>query len=174
MSKISAPLTKDILNKLRAGEKVFLSGTIFTARDAAHKKLIELIESNKSLPFELKGQIIYYVGPTPKKPGQTIGSAGPTTSCRMDAYTPALLDRGLAGMIGKGNRNHETIESIKKNKAVYFTCIGGTAALISSYIKESTIIAFHDLGPEAIHKLVVEDLPLFVTIDSLGNNLYQH
>ncbi len=152
---------------------VLITGTIYTARDAAHKRLIDALEKGRNLPFEVKNSIIYYVGPTPAKPGMEIGAAGPTTSYRMDTYTPKLLNLGLKGMIGKGKRSKEVIESIVKNKAVYFGAIGGAAALISKSIKKSEVIAYEDLDSEAIRKLEVEDLPVTVIIDSKGNNLYE-
>ena len=169
---ITTPLTDEIISNLKSGDEVLISGTIYTARDAAHKKLIDSINSGESLPFDIKNTIIYYVGPSPKKPGDVIGSAGPTTSYRMDAYTPTLLDLGLKGMIGKGSRNKNVVESIKKNHAVYFAAIGGAGALISSTIKSSEVIAYEELGPEAVHKLTVEDFPAIVVLDSSGNDLY--
>ncbi|MDK2804423.1 MAG: fumarate hydratase subunit beta [Peptostreptococcaceae bacterium] len=169
---ITTPLTDEIISNLKSGDEVLISGTIYTARDAAHKKLVDSINSGDSLPFDIKNAIIYYVGPSPKKPGDVIGSAGPTTSYRMDAYTPTLLDLGLKGMIGKGSRNKNVVESIKKNHAVYFAAIGGAGALISSTIKSSEIIAYEELGPEAVHKLTVEDFPAIVVLDSSGNDLY--
>lgn len=169
---ITTPLTDEIISNLKSGDEVLISGTIYTARDAAHKKLIDSISSGESLPFDIKNTIIYYVGPSPKKPGDVIGSAGPTTSYRMDAYTPTLLDLGLKGMIGKGSRNKNVVESIKKNHAVYFAAIGGAGALISSTIKSSEVIAYEELGPEAVHKLTVEDFPAIVVLDSSGNDLY--
>jgi len=171
---INIPFTEEEICKLKVGDKVLISGTIYTARDAAHKRLIELLDRNKDLPIEIKNQIIYYVGPTPAKPDKIIGSAGPTTSYRMDSYTPKLLDMGLKGMIGKGLRSKEVVESIVKNKAIYFGAIGGAAALISKCIKKSEIIAYEDLGSEAIRKLQVENFPAIVVIDSLGNNLYEY
>ena len=169
---ITTPLTDEIISNLKSGDEVLISGTIYTARDAAHKKLVDSINSGESLPFDIKNAIIYYVGPSPKKPGDVIGSAGPTTSYRMDAYTPTLLDLGLKGMIGKGSRNKNVVESIKKNHAVYFAAIGGAGALISSTIKSSEIIAYEELGPEAVHKLTVENFPAIVVLDSNGNDLY--
>ncbi|QLY79500.1 Fe-S-containing hydro-lyase [Clostridium intestinale] len=171
--KIETPLTVDKVKDLNAGDIVLLSGEIFTARDAAHKRLIELIDKNEKLPLELQDAIIYYVGPTPPKPGEVIGSAGPTTSYRMDSYTPKLLDLGLKGMIGKGLRGKEVIDSMVKNRCIYFGAIGGAAALMAKCIKKSELIAYEDLGAEAIRKLWVEDMPLVVVIDSSGNNLYQ-
>ncbi len=169
---LAAPLTDDVVEKLRAGDLVFLNGIIYTGRDAAHKKLFELIQEGKELPVDLKGQIIYYVGPSPARPGQVIGSAGPTTSGRMDAYTPALLDLGLKGMIGKGLRSQEVLDSIKKNKAVYFAATGGAAALISKRIVKSEVVAYPELGPEAIYCLEVEGFPVIVVNDAHGGDLY--
>ena len=169
---ITTPLTDEIISNLKSGDQVLISGTIYTARDAAHKKLVDSINSGENLPFDIKNTIIYYVGPSPKKPGDVIGSAGPTTSYRMDAYTPTLLDLGLKGMIGKGSRNKNVVESIKKNHAVYFAAIGGAGALISSTIKSSEVIAYEELGPEAVHKLTVENFPAIVVLDSNGNDLY--
>ncbi len=171
--KLKTPLSDESVVNLKAGDMVSLTGNIYTGRDAAHKRLIDLIEEGKELPIELEGQIIYYVGPAPAKPGYACGSAGPTTSYRMDPFAPALLDRGLKGMIGKGTRSDEVIESMKKNKAVYFGAVGGAAALIARSIKESEVIAYEDLGTEAIHRFYVEDFPLVVVIDSDGNNLYE-
>lgn len=171
--KITTPLTEELASTLEAGDTVLISGTIYAARDAAHKRLMELIETGKNLPIDIKNEIVYYVGPTPAKPGKVIGSAGPTTSYRMDSYTPKLLDMGLKGMIGKGERSTQVKEAIKKNGAVYFGAIGGAAALISKSIIGSEIIAYEDLGSEAIRKLQVVDLPVVVIIDSKGNNLYE-
>lgn len=171
--RITAPLTEEVIRDLKAGDSVLISGIIFTARDAAHKRLIELLEDGKELPINVKDQIIYYVGPTPAKPGMAMGSAGPTTSYRMDAYTPQLLDLGLKGMIGKGLRSKEVMASIIKNKAVYFGAIGGAAALIGKSINNAEVLAYEDLGSEAIRKLEVIDLPVVVIIDSEGNNLYE-
>jgi len=171
--RISTPLSNETISKLRAGDFVLINGFIFTARDAAHKRLIHLIKRGQDLPMEIKGQIIYYVGPTPAKPGYPCGSAGPTTSYRMDPFTPSLLDAGLKGMIGKGLRSDKVIKSMKKNRAVYFAAVGGAAALISKSIKKSDIIAYQELGPEAIYKFYVKDLPVIVVIDAEGNNLYE-
>ena len=171
--KINLPLTKEVTKNLKAGDIVELSGIIYTARDAAHKRLIERLDANEPLPFDLKDSIIYYVGPTPEKPGAVIGSAGPTTSYRMDAYAPTLLDLGLKGMIGKGARNEEVIDAIRRNKAIYFGAIGGAGALISKCITSCEVIAYDDLGAEAIRKLEVKDMPLVVIIDTEGNNLYE-
>ena len=173
VKRVITPLNDLEISELKCGDSILLTGTIYTARDAAHKRLIELIEKGEELPFDLKGETIYYVGPTPPKPGMVIGSAGPTTSYRMDAYARKLLDLGLKGMIGKGLRNEEVIESIKRNKAIYFGAIGGAAALIGKSIVKSEVIAYEDLGSEAIRRLEVKDLPLVVIIDSLGNNLYK-
>ncbi|MBI5888068.1 MAG: Fe-S-containing hydro-lyase [Deltaproteobacteria bacterium] len=170
--RISPPFTDADVEKLHAGDKVLISGVIYTARDAAHKRLITLLEKGEKLPFDVKGQLIYYVGPTPPRPGQVIGSAGPTTSGRMDAYTPPLLDLGLKGTIGKGLRGKEVIESMKKNKAVYFAAVGGAAALISKCIKKAEVIAYDDLGTEAVRRLEVEDFPAIVVIDSTGRDLF--
>lgn len=171
--KITAPLDiKEIVN-LRAGDFVNITGNIYAARDAAHKRFFELIEKGKKLPIDLKGQIVFYAGPTPTKPGHSCGSVGPTTSYRMDPYTPELLERGLKGMIGKGLRSKEVIKSIKKNKAIYFAAVGGAAALIARSIKKSEVIAYEDLGAEAIHRYYVEDFPAIVIIDCEGNNLYE-
>lgn len=169
---LTTPLTKEKAAQLKSGDKIYLTGTIFTVRDAAHKKLIELLAKGEKLPFELQNQIIYYVGPAPAKPGQVIGSAGPTTSGRMDPYTPALLDRGLMGMIGKGNRSEEVRKSIKKNGAVYFAAIGGAAALIAKSIKKAEVVAYPELGPEAIRRLEVIDFPVIVVNDAHGADLY--
>ena len=171
--KISAPLTDEILETLTIGQQVLISGVIYTARDAAHKKLVELLNEGKPLPFDIKGQIIYYVGPSPAKPGQVIGSAGPTTSGRMDAYAPRLMNEGLKGMIGKGSRNKDVIEAIQKHKAVYFAAVGGAAALIAKKITASKIVAYPELGPEAVHELTVENLPVIVVNDVYGRDLYQ-
>lgn len=171
--KITAPVKDTDFENLKAGDKVLISGTIYTARDAAHKRLIDLLNEGKELPFDIRNQIIYYVGPSPAKPGAAIGSAGPTTSYRMDPFAPELLDIGLKGMIGKGKRNDEVIDAIKRNKAVYFGAIGGAAALIAKSIVKAEIIAYDDLGSEAIRKLEVKDFPAIVVIDSEGNNLYE-
>lgn len=170
---INTPLTEDIITDLHAGDRVLLSGTIYTGRDAVHKRLVEMISRGEELPIELKGQIIYYVGPCPARPGAVIGSAGPTTSGRMDAYAHRLLDKGLKGMIGKGSRNKDVVDSIIKNKAVYFGAIGGAGALLAEAIKEAKIIAFPELGPEAIYELRVKDFPVIVIIDCEGEDLYK-
>ncbi len=169
--KITPPLTDKDVEKLNAGDKVLITGVLYTARDAAHKRLIELLDKGENLPFDVKGQLIYYVGPTPPKPGQVIGSAGPTTSGRMDAYTPRLLDLGLKGTIGKGQRSQEVVEAMKKYKAVYLAAVGGAAALIAKTIKKAEIVAYEDLGPEAIQRLEVKDFPAIVVNDIYGNDL---
>ncbi|HHV60903.1 MAG TPA: Fe-S-containing hydro-lyase [Clostridiaceae bacterium] len=173
MITITTPLDKKTVSSLKAGDLVRISGIIYTARDAAHKKLIELVNEGKSLPFDLTDQIIYYAGPCPAKPGMVIGPAGPTTSGRMDAYAPKLIELGLTGMIGKGQRSNEVIEAMKKHGAVYFGATGGAAALIANSIKSQETVAFPELGTEAIRKLVVEDFPAVVLIDSYGSNLYE-
>lgn len=171
--RITTPFTEEKVKDLKAGDSVLVSGVIYTARDAAHKRFVELLDKGEKLPMDVKDSIIYYVGPSPAKPGKVIGSAGPTTSYRMDPYAPRLLDIGLKGMIGKGLRSEEVIESMKKNKAVYFAAIGGAAALMGKAIKKAEVIAYEDLGSEAVRRLEVEDLPLVVVIDSEGNNLYE-
>ena len=171
--KIIAPLTREAARSLKAGESCLITGTIYTARDAAHKRLCELVAQGKELPLDIKDAIIYFVGPTPAKPGQAIGSAGPTTSYRMDAYSPTLISIGLTGMIGKGKRSDEVVAAMKEHGAVYFGAIGGCGALLSKCIKKAEVIAYDDLGAEAIRKLEVEDFPVVVIIDSEGNNLYQ-
>lgn len=173
VKKITTPLGDDKVIRLKSGDSVLITGNIYTARDAAHKRLIELIEKGQELPIDIKGQIIYYVGPAPAKPGYPCGSAGPTTSYRMDPYAPYLLDLGLKGMIGKGLRSKEVIESIKRNKAIYFGAVGGAAALIARSIKKSEVIAYEDLGAEAIHRYYVENFPAIVIIDCQGNSLYE-
>ncbi len=171
--RITLPITREMVDTIKSGESLLLSGIIYTARDAAHKRLVELIESGKELPFDIKDATIYYVGPTPAKPGQAIGSAGPTTSYRMDAYSPALIREGETGMIGKGKRSKEVIDAMKRYGAVYFAAIGGAGALLSNCIKSAEIVAYEDLGAEALRRLVVEDLPVVCVIDSEGNNLYE-
>jgi fumarate hydratase subunit beta len=170
---LKTPLDSSDVEKLKAGDKVTLSGIIYTARDAAHKRLVDLIEEGKELPIPLEGQVIYYVGPAPTPPGKAIGSAGPTTSYRMDPYAPVLIDHGLKGMIGKGARNDEVVASMKKNKAVYFAATGGAAALISRSITSAEIVAYEDLGAEAIRKLTVDGFPLIVAQDCSGGNVYE-
>ena len=170
---INVPFNKEQVIELKAGDYVYLTGTLYSARDAAHKRLYDSIIEHKNLPLDLTDNIFYYLGPTPAKEGQVIGSAGPTTSSRMDKYTPLLLSKGLTGMIGKGKRSKEVIDAIVENKAVYFEAVGGEGALLSKCIKESEVIAYDDLGTEAIRKMRVEDFPVIVVIDSEGNNLYE-
>ena len=172
-AKITFPLSEEVISNLKAGDKVFLNGIVYTARDAAHKRLVKLIQENKDLPFELNGAVIYYVGPTPPKPGQIIGSAGPTTSARMDSYTPFLLSCGLRGMIGKGYRSPEVIKAIKKYKTIYFITFGGAGAFLSRRITKSEVIAFDDLGMEAIRRLELKDFPAIVGCDAEGRSVYQ-
>jgi len=171
--QITAPLSREAARKLKAGDSCLISGVIYTARDAAHKRLCQLAAEGKELPLDVKDAIIYFVGPTPAKPGQAIGSAGPTTSYRMDAYSPTLISMGLTGMIGKGKRGEEVVAAMKEHGAVYFGAIGGCGALLSKCIKKAEIIAYEDLGAEAIRRLEVEDFPAIVIIDSEGNNLYE-
>ncbi len=171
--RITTPLKKEELVKLHSGDYVYISGTIYSARDAAHKRMYEAMEEGKDIPFDITDNVIYYLGPTPAREGQVIGSAGPTTASRMDKYTPRLLDNGLNGMIGKGKRSKEVIDAIVRNKAVYFAAVGGAGALLSKCIKKSEVIAYDDLGTEAIRKMEVEDFPVIVVIDSDGNNLYE-
>ena len=171
--QIKTPLDEATVLALRAGQRVLITGTLYTARDAAHKRITELIKESKPLPFDLKGQIIYYVGPTPAKPGQVVGSAGPTTSSRMDTYMETLYKLGLKGTIGKGNRSQEVTDLIKRYKAVHFSNIGGAGALIAKTIKECETIAFEDLGTEAIHRMDVEDFSCIVAYDSEGNDVYK-
>jgi fumarate hydratase subunit beta len=171
--RLTTPLKDEDVEKLKIGDKVLLNGVIYTARDAAHKRLFDLANEGKKLPIEIKEQIIYYVGPSPAKPGQPIGSAGPTTSCRMDSYAPKLMALGLKGMIGKGMRSQEVIEAMKKYKAVYFGATGGAAALIAKTIKKAEVVAYEDLGPEAIYRLEVQDFPVVVINDIYGNDLYE-
>ena len=173
MITIQTPLTKEEAQKLKAGDTVLLTGVIYTARDAAHKRMCEALERGEELPFPLQDAVIYYVGPTPAPPGRVIGSAGPTTSGRMDAYAPRLMEEGLRGMIGKGERTDAVIESMKKNGAVYFAATGGAAALLASRIKAAKVIAWEDLGTEAVRRLEVEDFPLTVVIDAEGRDLYK-
>lgn len=168
---ITAPLTDDAVKSLKCGDMVSISGTIYTGRDAAHKIMCEMIDKGEELPVDWDGQIIYYAGPTPAKPGKVIGSCGPTTSGRMDAYSPKMIEQGLKGMIGKGPRSKEVIDSMVEHNVVYFAAIGGAAALIADSVKECEVIAFDDLGPEAVRRLCVENYPCIVVIDSEGNNL---
>ena len=171
--KVRLPLTEDALNGLKAGDDVLLTGVIYTARDAAHKKMVEALEQGKPLPFDISGQTIYFMGPSPARPGQPIGSAGPTTSGRMDGYSPRLMAEGLKGMIGKGMRSPAVKEAIKEHKAVYLAAIGGAGALISKSIKKVEVIAYEELGAEAIRRLDVEDFPVTVVNDIYGGDLYE-
>lgn len=171
--RINTPLTEEIARKLKAGDSVLITGVIYTARDAAHKRLVDALDRDQELPVAIKDQIIYYVGPSPAKPGQPIGAAGPTTSGRMDAYTPRLLAEGLRGMIGKGYRSLDVVDAMKKHGAVYFAATGGAAALIAKAVKKYEVVAYPDLGTEAIAKMTVEDFPVIVVIDSEGNNYYE-
>ncbi len=170
---IRLPLTREQAKSLRAGDKVLLSGVMYTARDAAHKRLCQLLDAGEPLPIELTDAVIYFVGPTPAKPGEPIGSAGPTTAYRMDAYSPRLIALGQTGMIGKGRRGPEVVEAMKQHGCVYFGATGGCGALLSRCIRKAEVVAYPDLGAEAIHRLEVEDFPAVVIIDSLGNDLYQ-
>ncbi len=170
---IKTPITKEIVSKLRAGDYVYITGTIYTARDAAHKRMHETLKEGKELPINIKDQTIYYMGPSPARDGRPIGSAGPTTASRMDRYAPELLELGLSAMIGKGKRSQAVLESIVKNKNVYFAAVGGAGALLSKCIKSSEIVAYEDLGTEAIRKLEVENFPVIVVADCEGNNLYE-
>ena len=170
---IKAPLEKEIVKTLRAGDYVYITGTIYTARDAAHKRMDETLREGKELPVPLKDEIVYYMGPSPAREGRVIGSAGPTTASRMDKYTPKLLDLGLGGMIGKGNRSKEVIDAIIRNQSVYFAAVGGAGALLSKCIQESEVVAYDDLGTEAIRRLTVKNFPVIVVIDCEGNNLYE-
>ena len=171
--RIQAPISREVIKELQAGDYVYITGTIYTARDAAHKRMQETLDAGKELPMEIQGTVIYYMGPSPAREGRPIGSAGPTTSSRMDKYAPGLLDMGLGAMIGKGKRNQAVLDSIVKNKAVYFAAVGGAGALLSKCILESEVVAYEDLGTEAIRRLEVENLPVIVVIDCEGNNLYE-
>lgn len=170
---ITAPLKDEDIRELKAGDYVYITGEVYTARDAAHKRMQEALDAGEELPVDIKGQIIYYMGPSPAREGRVIGSAGPTTASRMDKYTPELLDRGMKGMIGKGKRTQDVSDAIVRNGAVYFAAVGGAGALLSKQIKSAEVIAYEDLGTEAIRKLYVEDFPVIVVIDSEGNNLYE-
>jgi fumarate hydratase subunit beta len=170
--RLKTPFHNEEVEKLKSGDRVLISGVVYTGRDAAHKRLIDLLKAGKGLPFDIRGQVIYYVGPAPAKPGQILGSAGPTTSYRMDAYSPALIEKGLKGMIGKGIRSEAVKEAMKKHKAVYFAATGGAGALLAKRVKKVEIVAYEDLGPEAIRRLEVEDLPVIVVNDVRGNDLY--
>lgn len=173
LHRLNTPVKREELAPLRAGDTVLLSGTVYTARDAAHKRLCALAAEGKPMPFPVEGSVIYYVGPTPARPGQPIGSAGPTTSCRMDAYAPTLLRLGELGMIGKGARSQEVIAAMRETGAVYFGAIGGAGALLARCVKSAELVCYEDLGAEAVRRLEVENLPLTVVIDCLGNNLYE-
>ena len=170
---LEIPLKEEEIKNLKAGDYVYLTGTIYTARDAAHKRMAEALDKGEELPLEIKGATIYYMGPSPAREGRPIGSAGPTTASRMDKYAPKLLDLGLKGMIGKGKRSGEVIEAVKRNGCVYFAAVGGAGAILSKCIKESKVVAYDDLGTEAVRELYVEDFPCIVVIDSQGNNLYE-
>lgn len=170
---ITTPLTADTVKNLRAGDVVRITGPVYTARDAAHKRMTEALAAGKPLPFDINGQVVYYVGPSPTKPGEVVGSAGPTTSGRMDKYTPTLIEKGMRGMIGKGSRSKEVIDACVKYGAVYFVAVGGAAAVISQSIKGEEMIAYEDLGPEAIRRYEVEDFPAIVCIDTEGNDFYK-
>jgi fumarate hydratase subunit beta len=171
--KIQLPLDIETIQSLKAGESVLLTGTMITGRDAAHQRLFEAIQNHQELPINIEGEVIYYVGPAPSKPGYPVGSAGPTSSYRMDKYAPILIEKGLKGMIGKGNRSKEVIDAMKKHQCVYFAAIGGLGAMISKSIMSSEVLCYEDLGPEAIHRFWVKDFPAIVVIDSFGNNLYE-
>lgn len=170
---IEAPFDREVVRQLKSGDYVYITGTIYTARDAAHKRMYEALKQGSELPFQIKDQVIYYMGPSPAREGRAIGSAGPTTASRMDKYTPELLELGLRGMIGKGKRSNEVREAIVRNEAVYFAAVGGAGALLSKSIISSEVIAYDDLGTEAVRKLQVIDFPVIVVIDSEGNNLYE-
>ena len=173
VKRITAPLTAETIRDLRAGESVLISGTVYTGRDLAHKRLFDSIKAGEKLPFDLSGSVIYYVGPAPAKPGQVIGSAGPTTSYRMDAYSPLLMEHGMRGMIGKGNRTKPVLDAMKQYGAVYFAATGGAGALIARSIKAAKVIAYEDLGPEAVREMRVEDFPAIVINDIYGGDLYE-
>lgn len=170
---IQTPLSNETMRGLKAGEMLYLSGPVYTARDAAHKRMVEYMDAEKPMPFDFAGQVVYYAGPCPNKPGEVIGSVGPTTSGRMDAYTPRLIERGLKAMIGKGLRDEAVVKSIVEHGGVYFAAIGGAAALMSQCVKSVEIIAYEDLGTEAVRRLIVEELPVIVAIDSGGNSVYK-
>ncbi len=171
--KLKTPLTDEQVSKLRIGDRVLLSGVIYTSRDAAHKRIVEAMDKGEKTPMEIAGQVIYYAGPSPTRPGNPIGSVGPTTSYRMDSYAPRLIEKGLKGMIGKGSRGKEVIEAMKKYKAVYFGATGGAAALIARVVKKGQVLAYPELGPEAVNRLEVEDFPLVVINDVTGADLYE-
>lgn len=174
VKRITTPLTDEVVAGLRCGEAVSISGVIYTGRDAAHKIMTDALDAGQPLPVDLRGQVIYYAGPTPAKPGQAIGSCGPTTSGRMDPYTPQMIEQaGLKGMVGKGPRSAEVVQSMVRNNVVYFASIGGAAAVIAASVKECEVVAYNELGPEALRRLVVEDYPCIVAIDAQGNNIYE-
>lgn len=170
---ITPPLTNEVIRTLHAGDMVYITGIIYTARDAAHLRLVQMLERGEEMPFDFEGQIVYYAGPAPAKPGEPIGSVGPTTAGRMDLYSPTLMKKGLKAMIGKGLRSKEVIDTLKSETGVYFAAIGGAAALMGQRVKEAEVVAFDDLGPEAIRRLRVEELPVIVAIDHEGNNAYE-
>ncbi len=171
--RITTPITEEITKDLKAGDYVYLTGTIYTARDAAHKRMDEALDRGESLPFDIEGSIIYYMGPSPAREGRAIGSAGPTTASRMDKYTPRLLDLGMGAMIGKGKRSKVVMDAIVRNGAVYFAAVGGAGAILSKCILSSEIVAYEDLGTEAVRRLAIQDFPVVVVMDALGNNLYE-
>ena len=172
MKRVSAPLSDDVVEDLRAGDEVVISGVIYAARDAAHKRMVDLLSKGEPLPFDIKGQVIYYAGPSPTRPGEVIGSAGPTTSYRMDPYAPVLIQNGLKGMIGKGQRTEPVVEAMKRFKAVYFAAVGGAGALIARAVKSNKIVAYEELGPEAVRMLEVADFPVIVAQDCHGGDLF--
>lgn len=171
--RLTTPLTDETIKSLKAGDMVYISGVVYTARDAAHKRMCELLDKGEAMPFDFEGSAIYYAGPCPPKPGQPIGSVGPTTSGRMDLYSPRLIEQGLKVMIGKGLRNQEVVDSIVKHSGVYFAAIGGAAALMGKSVQKAKVIAYDELGTEAVRRLIVKDLPVIVAIDSKGNNMYE-
>ncbi len=173
IKRLTTPLSEEDVSKLKIGDSVLLNGIIYTGRDAAHKRLVELLKEGKELPIDIKGHIMYYVGPSPAKPGQAIGSAGPTTSYRMDPYSPVLMKMGMKGMIGKGPRGEEVKKAVKEYKAIYFAATGGAAALIANSIKKAEVVLYEDLGAEAVRKLTVEDFPCIVANDIYGGDIYQ-
>jgi len=172
-TELTTPLSDETIKNLKAGDMVYISGVVYTARDAAHKKICELLEKNEPMPFDFTGAAVYYAGPCPPKPGKPIGSVGPTTSGRMDLYSPTLISKGLKVMIGKGLRSKEVVDAIVKHSGIYFAAIGGAAALMAKCVETAEVIAFDELGPEAVRKLVVKNLPVVVAIDSNGNNMYE-
>jgi fumarate hydratase subunit beta len=171
--RIETPLSDEDVERLRAGDRILISGVLYTGRDAAHKRMIDLLDRGGRLPFDLRGQVIYYVGPTPARPGNPIGAAGPTTSYRMDAYSPRLMEQGLKGMIGKGMRSKEVLDAMKRHRCLYMAAVGGAGALLSKRIKKAEVIAYEDLGPEAIRRLEVEEFPVILVNDIRGNDLYE-